>query len=93
MIEAMLRIFSTVILFFSQGLIDQLNEVVPTIQNSISECTEKVNNISSSQPAMAKHRGRATSPIQAHSSGRTLVNFMNDKLMHNIMANVEKLIM
>ncbi|KAG5254463.1 HAUS augmin complex [Salix suchowensis] len=55
-----------------QGLIDQLNEVVPTIQNSISECTEKVNNISSSQPPMAKHRGRATSPIQAQSSGRTL---------------------
>ncbi|KAJ6965581.1 AUGMIN subunit 6-like [Populus alba x Populus x berolinensis] len=53
-----------------QGLIDQLNEVVPTIQNSISECTEKVNNISSSQPPMAKHCG--TSPIQAQSSGRTL---------------------
>ncbi|KAJ6302134.1 hypothetical protein OIU77_016264 [Salix suchowensis] len=55
-----------------QGLIDQLNEVVPTIQNSISECTEKVNNVSSSQPPMAKHCGRATSPIQAQSSGRTL---------------------
>ncbi|KAJ6949364.1 AUGMIN subunit 6-like [Populus alba x Populus x berolinensis] len=55
-----------------QGLIDQLNEVVPSIQNSISECTEKVNNISSSQPPMAKHHGRATSPIQAQSSGRTL---------------------
>ncbi|KAJ6754363.1 AUGMIN SUBUNIT 6-LIKE [Salix purpurea] len=54
------------------GLIDQLNEVVPTIQNSISECTEKVNNVSSSQPPMAKHCGRATSPIQAQSSGRTL---------------------
>ncbi|XP_052307331.1 AUGMIN subunit 6 isoform X1 [Populus trichocarpa] len=55
-----------------QGLIDQLNEVVPSIQNSISECTDKVNNISSSQPPMAKHHGRATSPIQAQSSGRTL---------------------
>ncbi|CAK7328227.1 unnamed protein product [Dovyalis caffra] len=60
-----------------QGLIDQLNEVVPTIQNSISDCTEKVNNISC-QPPMAKHRGRATSPIQAQSSGRTTESSSDD---------------
>ena len=57
-----------------QVLINQLKEVAPAIQKSISECTEKVNSISSNLPTMAKHRGLATSPIQAQSSGRTLVN-------------------
>ncbi|XVF13963.1 hypothetical protein REPUB_Repub09cG0015100 [Reevesia pubescens] len=55
-----------------QVLINQLKEVAPAIQKSISECTDKVNSISSNLPSMAKHRGQATSPMQAQSSGRTL---------------------
>ncbi|KAE8734526.1 serine/threonine protein phosphatase 2A 57 kDa regulatory subunit B' theta isoform [Hibiscus syriacus] len=55
-----------------QVLINQLEEVAPSIQKSISECMEKVNSISSNLPAMAKHRGQTTSPIQAQTSRRTL---------------------
>ncbi|XVE67770.1 hypothetical protein DITRI_Ditri09bG0014900 [Diplodiscus trichospermus] len=61
-----------------QVLINQLKEVAPAIQKSISECTEKVNSISSNLPTMAKHRGQATSPIQAQSSGRTLESSSDD---------------
>ncbi|KAG8637708.1 AUGMIN subunit 6 [Manihot esculenta] len=61
-----------------QVLINQLKEVAPAIQNSIAECTEKVNNISSSLPPMPNHRGRATSPVQAQSSGRTLESSSDD---------------
>ncbi|KAF2306027.1 hypothetical protein GH714_009486 [Hevea brasiliensis] len=61
-----------------QVLINQLKEVAPAIQKSIAECTEKVNNISSSLPPMPKHRGRATSPTQAQSSGRTLESSSDD---------------
>ncbi|KAI9177544.1 hypothetical protein LWI28_016554 [Acer negundo] len=61
-----------------QVLINQLKEVAPAIQNSISDCTEKVNSISSNLPPMAKHRGRASSPIQAQSSGRTLDSGSDD---------------
>ncbi|KAL4350806.1 AUGMIN subunit 6 [Arachis duranensis] len=53
-----------------QVLINQLKDVAPTIQKSISECTEKVNCIASSLPQMNRHHGRSTSPIQAHNSGR-----------------------
>lgn len=55
-----------------QVLINQLKEVAPTIQNSISDLTEEVNRISSNLPLMTNHNGRSTSPIQAQSSGRTL---------------------
>ncbi|KAJ9152782.1 hypothetical protein P3X46_026307 [Hevea brasiliensis] len=61
-----------------QVLINQLKEVAPAIQKSIAECTEKVNNISSSLPPMPQHRGRATSPIQAQSSGKTLESSSDD---------------
>ncbi|GAV85753.1 hypothetical protein CFOL_v3_29187 [Cephalotus follicularis] len=61
-----------------QVLINQLKDVAPAIQKSISECTEKMNSISSTMPAMAKHRGRATSPNQAQSSGRTLESNSDD---------------
>ncbi|MED6222403.1 AUGMIN subunit 6 [Stylosanthes scabra] len=53
-----------------QVLINQLKDVAPTIQKSISECTEKVNCIASNLPQMNRHHGRSTSPIQAHNSGR-----------------------
>ncbi|KAJ1412700.1 HAUS augmin-like complex subunit 6, N-terminal [Sesbania bispinosa] len=53
-----------------QVLINQLKDVAPTIQKSISECTEKVNCITSNLPPMNRNHGRSTSPIQAQSSGR-----------------------
>ncbi|GLU11407.1 hypothetical protein SLE2022_281550 [Rubroshorea leprosula] len=55
-----------------QVLINQLKEVAPAIQNSISECTEKVNSISANMPSVTRHRGQATSTLQSQSSGRTL---------------------
>ncbi|KDP46343.1 hypothetical protein JCGZ_10183 [Jatropha curcas] len=61
-----------------QVLINQLKEVAPAIQKSIADCTEKVNNISSTIPSMPRHRGRATSPIQAQSSGRTMESSSDD---------------
>ncbi|EOY02661.1 hypothetical protein QUC31_018043 [Theobroma cacao] len=61
-----------------QVLINQLKEVAPAIQKSISECTEKVNCVSSYLPSMGKHRGQASSPIQAQSSGRTLESSSDD---------------
>ncbi|XP_012453799.1 AUGMIN subunit 6 [Gossypium raimondii] len=61
-----------------QVLINQLKEVAPAIQKSISNCTGKVNGISSNLPSMAKHHGQATSPIQAQSSGRTLESSSDD---------------
>ncbi|OAY25593.1 AUGMIN subunit 6 [Manihot esculenta] len=61
-----------------QVLINQLKEVAPAIQQSISECSEKVNDMSSSLPPMPKCHGRATSPMQAQSSGRTLGSSSHD---------------
>ncbi|CAN0924633.1 AUGMIN subunit 6 [Linum grandiflorum] len=46
-----------------QVLINQLKEVAPAIQNSIVDCTEVVNSISSTLPPMTNHRVRASSPI------------------------------
>ncbi|TYH42598.1 hypothetical protein ES332_D11G074500v1 [Gossypium tomentosum] len=61
-----------------QVLINQLKEVAPSIQKSISECTEKLNGISSNLPSMAKHRGQTTSPMLAQSSRRTLESSSDD---------------
>ncbi|KAL4363087.1 hypothetical protein GQ457_04G033660 [Hibiscus cannabinus] len=61
-----------------QVLINQLEEVAPSIQRSISECMEKVNSISPNLPAMAEHRDQTTSPIQAQSSRRTLERCSDD---------------
>lgn len=61
-----------------QVLINQLKEVAPAIQNSISECTEEVNSISSSLPSMVKRPGRSTSPTQPQSSGRTMESSSDD---------------
>ncbi|KAM2107184.1 hypothetical protein TB2_022920 [Malus domestica] len=61
-----------------QVLINQLKEVAPAIQKSISECTDKVDSISSSLPPMSKQPGRSNSPIQAQSSGRTLESNTDD---------------
>ncbi|KAG7985812.1 hypothetical protein I3843_03G046300 [Carya illinoinensis] len=61
-----------------QVLINQLKEVAPAIQQSISECTEKVQNISSALPSMTRHCSQSTSPLQAQSSGRTLESSTDD---------------
>ncbi|KAF7819468.1 AUGMIN subunit 6 [Senna tora] len=53
-----------------QVLINQLKEVAPAIQKSISECSEKVNSIASNLPPTNRHHGPSSSPIQAQSSGR-----------------------
>ncbi|XP_057437451.1 AUGMIN subunit 6-like isoform X2 [Lotus japonicus] len=53
-----------------QVLINQLKEIAPTLQKSISECSEKVIYIASNLPPMNKHHGQLTSPIQGQSSGR-----------------------
>ncbi|KAM7509230.1 hypothetical protein LguiA_019683 [Lonicera macranthoides] len=55
-----------------QVLINQLKEVAPAIQNSISELTDEVNSISTNLPPMTNHHGRSNSPTLAQSSGRTL---------------------
>lgn len=72
-----------------QVLINQLKEVAPSIQKSISECTEKLNGISSNLPSMAKHRGQTTSPMLAQSSRRTLVNVQT---LFHCNANVENIL-
>ncbi|GLU02178.1 hypothetical protein SLE2022_194420 [Rubroshorea leprosula] len=61
-----------------QVLINQLKEVAPAIQKSISECTEKVNGISANMPSVARHRSQAMSTLQAQSSGRTLESSSGD---------------
>ncbi|KAG9446426.1 hypothetical protein H6P81_012554 [Aristolochia fimbriata] len=53
-----------------QAFINQLKEVAPTMEETISELTEEVNRISPIVP-IAKYDGRSTSPNQAQSSGRT----------------------
>ncbi|XVF57873.1 hypothetical protein PTKIN_Ptkin07bG0017600 [Pterospermum kingtungense] len=61
-----------------QVLINQLKEVAPAIQKSISKCTDNVNSISSTLPSMTKHHTQATSPIQTQSNGRTLESSSDD---------------
>ncbi|THG18772.1 hypothetical protein TEA_012475 [Camellia sinensis var. sinensis] len=56
----------------SQVLINQMKDVAPAIQNSITEVTEEVNSISSNLPPVTQHHGRSTSSIQAQSSGTTM---------------------
>ncbi|KAI7997361.1 AUGMIN subunit 6 [Camellia lanceoleosa] len=56
----------------SEVLINQMKDVAPAIQNSITEVTEEVNSISSNLPPVTQHHGRSTSSIQAQSSGTTM---------------------
>ncbi|XP_004489576.1 AUGMIN subunit 6 [Cicer arietinum] len=55
-----------------QVLINQLKDVAPTIQKSISECTEKVNCLASNLTPnpLSRHHSQSVSTIQAQSSGR-----------------------
>ncbi|KAL7190271.1 hypothetical protein ACSBR2_022533 [Camellia fascicularis] len=62
-----------------QVLINQMKDVAPAIQNSITEVTEEVNSISSNLPPVTQHHGRSTSSIQAQSSGRTMES-SNDEI-------------
>ncbi|KAL8124253.1 hypothetical protein AgCh_012046 [Apium graveolens] len=55
-----------------QVLINQLKEVAPAIQNSISELTEEVNSVSANIPLVTNHHGRSSSPNHAQSTGRQL---------------------
>lgn len=59
--------------FYVQVLINQLKEVAPTIQKSISECTEKVNSIASNLPPSNRHHGQTTSTIQTQSNVRMVI--------------------
>ncbi|WCJ21263.1 AUGMIN subunit 6 [Euphorbia peplus] len=72
-----------------QVLINQLKDVAPTIQKSIAECSEKVDNISSNIPPMPKLHGRATSPMQAQSSGRTLESSSDDAEVTSKMSSMQ----
>ncbi|CAL5325634.1 unnamed protein product [Camellia sinensis] len=62
-----------------QVLINQMKDVAPAIQNSITEVTEEVNSISSNLPPVTQHDGRSTSSIQAQSTGRTMES-SNDEI-------------
>ncbi|KAL1824672.1 hypothetical protein ACET3Z_011450 [Daucus carota] len=63
-----------------QVLINQLKEVAPAIQNSISELTEEVNSVSANIPMMTSHLGRSSSPNHAQSSGRPLESSSDEVL-------------
>ncbi|KAG2307800.1 hypothetical protein Bca52824_027548 [Brassica carinata] len=52
-----------------QVLINQLKEVSPAIQNSILECTEKVNNLPATLPPAMRSNGQAASLLQAQGEG------------------------
>ncbi|XP_055804679.1 AUGMIN subunit 6-like isoform X1 [Solanum dulcamara] len=61
-----------------QVLINQLKEVGPAIQNSITQLTEEVNSVSSSLLPMAEHHARSHSLVQAQHSSRTSENSTDD---------------
>ncbi|XP_058093778.1 AUGMIN subunit 6 [Magnolia sinica] len=56
-----------------QVFVNQLEEVAPAMQETISHLTEEVNSVASMAP-MTKYDGRSLSPTQAQSSGRTMDN-------------------
>ncbi|KAH7848166.1 hypothetical protein Vadar_034579 [Vaccinium darrowii] len=70
-----------------QVLINQLKEVAPTLQNSISELTEEVSSISSNLPPGAEHHGGSTSPIQAQTSGRAMESSSSDVQIEKVSAS------
>lgn len=58
---------------YMQVLINQLKEVSPAIQKSISECTEKVNSLPPTLPPAMRSNGQAASLLQSQGSGRIMV--------------------
>ncbi|KAL3624310.1 AUGMIN subunit 6 [Castilleja foliolosa] len=70
-----------------QVLINQLKDVAPTIQNSITELTEEVNTISSNlRPDM---KIRSNSPVQAQHSGRTLESGTDEVELSSRLSSVQ----
>ncbi|KAF6161392.1 hypothetical protein GIB67_009271, partial [Kingdonia uniflora] len=61
-----------------QVLINQLKEVAPAIQKSISGLTEEVNNLTSTLPPETRSRGSSTLHIQAQTSGSTVENGIDE---------------
>ncbi|XP_059284825.1 AUGMIN subunit 6-like isoform X1 [Lycium ferocissimum] len=57
-----------------QVLINQLKEVAPAIQNSITQLTDEVNSVSSSLLPMAENHARSHSLVQGQNSRRTSEN-------------------
>ncbi|CAL9181591.1 unnamed protein product [Musa hybrid cultivar] len=57
-----------------QGLVDQLKEVIPAIQMSISDLTEEVNNISSTM--VDGFSVQSSTTVQCQSAGRQLVDLV-----------------
>ncbi|XP_058187053.1 AUGMIN subunit 6-like [Rhododendron vialii] len=70
-----------------QVLINQLKDVAPTLQNSITELTLEVNSISSNLPPGAELHGRSTSPIHAQTGGRTMENSSSDVQIEKVSAS------
>ncbi|GFP84957.1 hypothetical protein PHJA_000639500 [Phtheirospermum japonicum] len=70
-----------------QVLINQLKDVAPTIQNSITELTEEVNTISSNLPPVM--RISSNSPARAQSSGRTLESGTDEVELSSRLSSVQ----
>lgn len=58
---------------YMQVLINQLKEVSPAIQKSISECTEMVTSLPPTLPPVTRSNGQASSLLQSQGSGRIMV--------------------
>ncbi|CAH2080107.1 unnamed protein product [Thlaspi arvense] len=73
-----------------QVLINQLKEVSPAIQKSISECTEKVNSLPPTLPPATRSNGQAASLLQSQGSGRVTEGVSNDVAeLTSAMSNVQ----
>ncbi|EOA16090.1 hypothetical protein CARUB_v10004224mg [Capsella rubella] len=73
-----------------QVLINQLKEVSPAIQKSISECTEKVNSLPPTLPPVTRSNGQASSLLQSQGSGRIMEGVSNDVTeLTSTMSNVQ----
>ncbi|XP_010441231.1 PREDICTED: AUGMIN subunit 6-like isoform X2 [Camelina sativa] len=73
-----------------QVLINQLKEVSPAIQKSISECTEKVNSLLPTLPPVTRSNGQASSLLQSQGSGRIMEGVSNDVTeLTSTMSNVQ----
>ncbi|ESQ46886.1 hypothetical protein EUTSA_v10027657mg [Eutrema salsugineum] len=73
-----------------QVLINQLKEVSPAIQKSISECTEKVNSLPPTLPPATRSNGQAASLLQSQGSGRITEGVSNDVAeLTSAMSNVQ----
>jgi hypothetical protein len=75
---------------YMQVLINQLKEVSPAIQKSISECTEMVNSLPPTLPPVTRSNGQASSLLQSQGSGRIMEGVSNDVAeLTSTMSNVQ----